>query len=218
MSKDATIKEIHHRVKNNLQTVSALLRMQSRRMDSEEGREGLSRAQRRVETIAMVHDSLSQGLEERVDVDELIRRQLRLAAEMALATESGQSQRIAHTNLHGSFGQLPPDMVTPLALVITEIVANAVEHGPGDTRTGEQLNVELHVRRHDDAAGRQRLDIELTDDGVGVPAENWEPGLGLQIVRTLVRGELSGSIEWKQREPNAARPGTRVVIRAPILS
>ncbi|GAA4828675.1 sensor histidine kinase [Garicola koreensis] len=218
MSKDATIKEIHHRVKNNLQTVSALLRMQSRRMDSEEGREGLTRAQRRVETIAMVHDSLSEGLEEMVDVDELIRRQLRLAAEMALATESGQSQRIAHTQLHGSFGQLPPDMVTPLALVITEIVANAVEHGPGASGADEQLNVELNVRRHDDAAGRQRLDIELTDDGVGVPAEGWEPGLGLQIVRTLVRGELSGSIEWKQRSPEAVRPGTRVVIRAPILS
>ena len=217
MSKDATIKEIHHRVKNNLQTVSALLRMQSRRMDSVEGREGLLRAQRRVETIAMVHDSLSQGLEESVDVDELIRRQLRLAAEMALATETAGSQRIAHTQLHGSFGQLPPDMVTPLALVITEIVANAVEHGPGDQASGEQLNVELEVHRHTDAAGRQRLDIEITDDGVGVPAEDWEPGLGLQIVRTLVRGELSGSIEWQQRDPDAARPGTRVVLRAPIL-
>ncbi|WP_300343778.1 sensor histidine kinase [Nesterenkonia sp.] len=215
MSKDATIKEIHHRVKNNLQTVSALLRMQSRRMESAEGREGLRRAQRRVETIAMVHDSLSQGLEESVDVDELMRRQMRLAAEMALASESAGAQTLAHTQLHGSFGQLPPDMVTPLALVITEIVANAVEHGPGD---GQQpLQVDLYVQRHADAAGRQRLDVELTDDGVGVPADGWEPGLGLQIVRTLVRGELSGSIEWQPRDPQAPRPGTRVVLRAPIL-
>ena len=212
MSRDATIKEIHHRVKNNLQTVSALLRMQSRRMDSAEGREGLRRAMRRVETIAIVHDSLSQGLEESVDVDELMRRQLRLAAEMA------QSDRTAHTSLEGSFGQLPPDMVTPLALVITEIAANAVEHGHPAAPLKEPLQVTLSVHRHADAAGRQRLDMELTDDGVGIPAQNWEPGLGLQIVRTLVRGELSGSIEWlRWKSSEAERPGTRVVIRAPIL-
>ncbi|GAA1813480.1 sensor histidine kinase [Nesterenkonia flava] len=212
MSKDATIKEIHHRVKNNLQTVSALLRMQSRRMDSEEGREGLRRAMRRVETIAMVHDSLSQGLEETVDVDELMRRQLRLAAEMA------QSDRRIITELHGSFGQLPPDMVTPLALVITEIVANAVEHGFSEDPEHRQLTVIMTVHRHTDAAGRQRLDVELTDDGVGLPEGDWEPGLGLQIVKTLVRGELSGSIEWQPGDAEAERVGTRVVLRAPILS
>lgn len=217
MSKDATIKEIHHRVKNNLQTVSALLRMQSRRMASAEGREGLQRAQRRVETIAMVHDQLSQGLEDRVDVDELIRRQLHLGAEMALATVAGSISPLARTRLHGSFGQLPPDMVTPLALVITEIVANAVEHGPGGEACREALNVDLYVRRHADAAGRERLEVELIDDGVGVPAHDWEPGLGLQIVRTLVRGELSGSIEWRQANPGEERPGTSVMLRAPIL-
>ncbi|WP_255545843.1 histidine kinase N-terminal domain-containing protein [Nesterenkonia sp. E16_10] len=236
MSKDATIKEIHHRVKNNLQTVSALLRMQSRRMDSQEGREGLRRAMRRVETIAMVHDSLSKGLEETVDVDELMRRQLRLAAEMA------QSDRQVITALEGSFGQLPPDMVTPLALVITEIVANAVEHGFGPDPARRELHVSMSVQRHSDAAGRQRLELELTDDGVGLPEQEWEPGLGLQIVRTLVRGELSGSIEWETAsgpaeggtqggagtgaeggsdpEPGTetARAGTRVKLRAPILA
>ncbi|MCH8561976.1 sensor histidine kinase [Nesterenkonia sp. LB17] len=228
MSKDATIKEIHHRVKNNLQTVSALLRMQSRRMDSQEGREGLRRAMRRVETIAMVHDSLSKGLEETVDVDELMRRQLHLAAEMA------QSDRQVITALEGSFGQLPPDMVTPLALVITEIVANAVEHGFGPDPAHRELHVSMSVQRHADAAGRQRLELELTDDGVGLPEQEWEPGLGLQIVRTLVRGELSGSIEWETAsdasdggtavgsEPQAgtetARTGTRVKLRAPILA
>lgn len=240
MSKDATIKEIHHRVKNNLQTVSALLRMQSRRMDSQEGREGLRRAMRRVETIAMVHDSLSKGLEETVDVDDMMRRQLYLAAEMA------QSDRQVITALHGSFGQLPPDMVTPLALVITEIVANAVEHGFGEDPEHRELHVTMSVQRHADAAGRQRLELELTDDGVGLPEQEWEPGLGLRIVRTLVRGELSGSIEWESAgvasplqaavgaetgagpETGAgaelgagtetARTGTRVKLRAPILA
>lgn len=212
MSRDATIKEIHHRVKNNLQTVSALLRMQSRRMDSAEGREGLGRAMRRVETIAMVHDSLSQGLEESVDVDELMRRQLHLAAEMA------QSDRTAETALVGSFGHLPPDMVTPLALVITEIVANAVEHGLPAGQEEYPLTVNLTVHRHADAAGRQRLEIHLSDNGVGIPDHDWEPGLGLQIVKTLVRGELSGSIEWLPGDgQDTERPGTRVVLRAPIV-
>ncbi|MDS2171209.1 MULTISPECIES: sensor histidine kinase [unclassified Nesterenkonia] len=212
MSKDATIKEIHHRVKNNLQTVSALLRMQSRRMDSEEGRAGLRRAMRRVETIAMVHDSLSKGLEESVDVDELMRRQLRLAAEMA------QSERRVETHLEGSFGQLPPDMVTPLALVITEVVANAVEHGFGPDPTRRSLTVRMVVSRSADAAGRERLELEIVDDGVGLPETDWEPGLGLQIVRTLVRGELSGVIDWDHGEgPDGEPVGTRAVLKAPIL-
>lgn len=208
MSRDATIKEIHHRVKNNLQTVSALLRMQSRRMDSDEGREGLRRAMRRVETIAIVHDSLSKGLDESVDVDELMRRQLRLAAEMA------ESDCTAVTELQGSFGQLPPDMVTPLALVLTEIVANAVEHGCGGAQGQQHITVVLSVARHQDAAGRHRLEMELTDDGVGLPKESWEPGLGLKIVQTLMRGELSGTIYW---EPGGDGHGTTVVMRAPIL-
>ncbi|WP_022871874.1 sensor histidine kinase [Nesterenkonia alba] len=212
MSKDATIKEIHHRVKNNLQTVSALLRMQARRMDSEEGRSGLTRAMRRVETIAMVHDSLSAGLDETVDVDELMRRQLHLAAEMA------ESEGSAVTRLEGSFGHLPTGMVTPLALVVTEVVANAVEHGlkplTNQQEEAAHLTVVMSVQRHVDAAGRQRLDVDITDDGVGLPEGHWEPGLGLQIVRTLVRGELHGSIEWG---PGEGGRGTRVRLRAPIL-
>ena len=83
MTKDATIREIHHRVKNNLQTVSALLRLQSRRMTTDEARQGLEQAMRRVATIATVHEALSQGLTQNVDFDELIERQFHLAAELA---------------------------------------------------------------------------------------------------------------------------------------
>ena len=83
VTKDATIREIHHRVKNNLQTVAALLRMQSRRMVSDEAKQGLEQAMRRVATIALVHETLSQGLTQSVDFDELIGRQFRLSAEVA---------------------------------------------------------------------------------------------------------------------------------------
>ena len=119
MTKDATIREIHHRVKNNLQTVSALLRLQSRRMTTPEAKQGLEQAMRRVATIATVHEALSQGLTQSVDFDELIERQFHIAAELA---SPGQT---VDTELLGHFGLLPSQFATPLALVINEVVSNS---------------------------------------------------------------------------------------------
>jgi two-component sensor histidine kinase len=123
VTKDATIREIHHRVKNNLQTVAALLRMQSRRMKSEDGKQGLEQAMRRVSTIASVHDFLSKGLNETVKFDDLMDRQFRLIVEIA-----SPEQRVS-TRREGEFGMLDADLATPLSLVINELVTNAVEHG-----------------------------------------------------------------------------------------
>ena len=119
MTKDATIREIHHRVKNNLQTVSALLRLQARRMSTREAKQGLEQAMRRVSTIATVHEALSQGLAQNVNFDELVERQFHLAAELA---SPGQE---INTRLLGSFGYLPSQFATPLALVINEVVARS---------------------------------------------------------------------------------------------
>ncbi|MEZ2370711.1 sensor histidine kinase [Arthrobacter sp. RCC_34] len=201
VSKDATIREIHHRVKNNLQTVAALLRMQSRRMVSDEARQGLEQAMRRVATIARVHETLSQGLSQVVDFDELISPQFRLSAEVA-----SPSQKVS-TELTGEFGKLPSDLATPLALVINELVTNAVEHGLQD-REG---TVWLDARRSVTEAGERQLTVTISDDGVGLPPDA-EPsagpgllggtsgGLGLQIVRTLITSELRGTIRWLARE------------------
>ena len=175
VTKDATIREIHHRVKNNLQTVAALLRMQSRRMHSEEGKQGLEQAMRRVATIALVHETLSQGLTQSVDFDELIDRQFRLAAEVA-----SPASRVS-TEKEGAFEELPSDFATPLALVINELVTNAVEHGLQD-REG---TVWLSAKRHINSAGDDALTVKIADDGVGLPAGVVAEGLGLQIVRTL---------------------------------
>ena len=73
LSKDATIREIHHRVKNNLQTVAALLRLQARRTNNAEGREALIESVRRVSSIALVHDALSMSVDEEVNLDEVDR-------------------------------------------------------------------------------------------------------------------------------------------------
>ncbi|POH58439.1 sensor histidine kinase [Arthrobacter glacialis] len=204
VTKDATIREIHHRVKNNLQTVAALLRMQSRRMHSEEGKQGLEQAMRRVATIALVHETLSQGLAQNVDFDELIDRQFRLSAEVA-----SPSQRV-RTEREGAFGELPSDFATPLALVINELVTNAVEHGLQDRGGTVWLTAHRYKNDSDDDA----LTVGIADDGVGLPQGHIAEGLGLQIVRTLVTSELGGTIEWSPREGG----GTVVTLQMALFS
>ena len=152
ITKDATIREIHHRVKNNLQTVASLLRIQARRTHSDEAREALTQAMRRVGAIAVVHDTLSEGLAQNVDFDEVFDRALLLVAEVASAHNT-----TAHPKRSGSFGVLPSEYATPLALALTELVTNAVEHG----LAGQEGDVEITAdRSHDDAhraGARHRL-------------------------------------------------------------
>src|SRR4051794_26424788 len=114
LTKDATIREVHHRVKNNLQTVAALLRLQARRIPSEEGRTALQEAMRRVATIALVHESLSEGLGDAVDFDAVLDRSLALAVEVA--DGAGAGVRIERA---GTFGEMAGENATPLALVFT---------------------------------------------------------------------------------------------------
>ncbi len=193
ITKDATIREIHHRVKNNLQTVAALLRLQSRRTTSAEARAALAEAERRVATIALVHETLSQTLDETVEFDELIGRSLRLAADVA--TQAGGHVR---TRVDGSFGLVLAEDATALALVLTELVTNAVEHGFAGQASG---TVQIDVRR-----SGEELHVVVADDGVGVPDDHGAgTGLGTQIVATLVRNELRGTIDWSQRTGGGTR-------------
>lgn len=197
ISKEATIREIHHRVKNNLQTVAALLRLQARRMQSPEARAALEEAVRRVATIALVHETLSQALDEAVDFDELVDRSLRLTADVASAgTVPVKTVRT------GTFGMVPAEDATALALVLTELVTNAVEHGLAKAGGG---TVEVLAER-----SGSRLRTVVADDGVGVDPERGPlSGLGTQIVETLVRNELRGSIKWS----NGAVGGTEVELQ-----
>ncbi len=203
LSKDATIREIHHRVKNNLQTVAALLRLQARRVESPAARTALEESVRRVASIAMVHETLAVSLDERVDFDGIVDRLLGSLGEVAGA---GTRVRLARA---GSFGVLIADVATPLVMVLTEIVQNAVEHGfPDDSDFG---SVTVSAQRH----GR-RVAVVVADDGVGLPAEfslARSDRLGLQIVRTLVTAELGGSIEVRPRAPG---PGTEAVLDVPL--
>ena len=202
ITKDATIREIHHRVKNNLQTVAALLRLQARRMKVPEAKEALEEAMRRVATIALVHDSLSQTLDEEVEFDGMVGRALRLTADVASADVS------VRTVQTGSFGMVPAQDATALALILTELVTNAVEHGLSSTGGG---TVEVKAQR--DGAD---LTVTVADDGIGMGEGRdkvTSGGLGTQIVNTLVTNELQGSIVWSPREGGGTLVTVAVVLR-----
>jgi two-component system, sensor histidine kinase PdtaS len=202
LSKDATIREIHHRVKNNLQTVAALLRLQARRIQAPEGQAALVEAVRRVGSIAIVHETLSQTFDELVDFDDIADRLRHMVADVS---STGAAVTTGRT---GSFGALPAEMATPLAMVLTELMQNAVEHGLRDGSGKLTVGV-------DRMAGRLRLVVD--DDGVGVP-EGFEPevsgGLGLSIVLTLVESELGGVLDIRAGPDG----GTRVVVDIPLAA
>ncbi|HEY9497837.1 MAG TPA: histidine kinase N-terminal domain-containing protein [Terrimesophilobacter sp.] len=198
LTKDATIREIHHRVKNNLQTVASLLRIQARRSHSDEARDSLNHAMRRVAAIAVVHDTLSEGLTQNVDFDVVFDRVLLLIAEVA----SNHNTRV-HPKFSGSFGELPSAYATPLALALTELVTNAVEHG----LAGREGEVEIVAKRTDET-----LSVKVRDNGVGLGEGKVGTGLGTQIVRTLIQGELGGTIDWH----TIMGSGTEVTIEIPL--
>ena len=200
ITKDATIREIHHRVKNNLQTVASLLRIQARRSHTDATRDALTQAMRRVAAIAVVHDTLSEGLNQNVDFDVVFSRVLMLIAEVASSHNT-----VVRPLSTGSFGTLPSEYATPLALALTELVTNAVEHGLEGRPDGE---VEIIASRTDDA-----LSVKVRDNGGGMPEGKVGSGLGTQIVRTLIQGELGGTIDWHTLEGE----GTEVTIDVPLL-
>jgi two-component sensor histidine kinase len=200
MTKDATIRETHHRVKNNLQTVAALLRLQARRVDSPEARSALEESVRRVSSIAIVHETLAMSGEEVVEFDEIVDRVAAAAAEVAVADAKVAMRR------EGTFGRLPAEVATPLAMVLNELLLNAVEHGFPPGEAGE---VVIWARRRP-----RELLLSVADTGRGLPPDSAgrTDGLGLQIVRALVTGELRGRIDLRARDGG----GTEAVLAIPL--
>jgi two-component system, sensor histidine kinase PdtaS len=200
VTKDATIREIHHRVKNNLQTVAALLRLQARRIGIPEGRAALEEAVRRVGSIAIVHDTLSQAFDENVDFDDIADRLRLMVVEVSSRGGSVSSSRV------GSFGAIPAEVATPLAMVLTELLQNAVEHGFGSGSGAITITARRLVGR---------LHVAVEDDGRGLPEGfdlDGSTSLGLSIVRTLVESELDGQLEVGA----GSRVGTRVAVDIPV--
>ena len=199
ISKDATIREIHHRVKNNLQTVSALLRLQARRIEDPKASAAIEEAVRRVVSIALVHETLSATSQDLVQFDEVITKIIQGASELNIRPNEIQIKKVGESGLISSM------VATPLALVLTELIHNALEHGLSNS--GDL--VELRINRQ--AAS---MTITVTDNGAGIPNDfslELNTNLGLQIVQTLTKNELAGKIEFIKQNI-----GTQVAISFPL--
>ena len=199
VTKDATIREIHHRVKNNLQTVSALLRLQSRRIEDPAAAAALDEAVRRIASIAVVHETLSNSTQTTVAFDEVLSSLVTHALEL--------SPRMGELTIerNGDIGSLESRVATPLSLVVTELIHNALEHGL--YKSGTKLRIELQRYSNEGL-------VTISDDGVGLP-EGFDlvtsSNLGLQIVRTLTENELKGELKLESTDK-----GTQAKLRFPL--
>lgn len=221
LSKDATIREIHHRVKNNLQTISSLLRLQGRRLASDEAKAAVAESVRRIRTIALVHETLSREPGDDVAFLEIVRPLLRLAEEGLQSPD-----RPVRFTVQGDGGRLPSTIATPLSVVLTELLQNAVDHGFPEGSAGGDVVVVLDDSSEDATADDESdgvLHIRVINDGRGLdPGFDLKgaTGLGLSIVRTLVTTELDGTIAMRAGLPEDFRevglgdrtPGTGTVV------
>jgi len=177
--------EIHHRVKNNLQTVASLLRLQAQSA-SADPRKALEDSVNRILAIAAVHEVLTEQREEVVELRDLIDR-LRAMLVQGLASGKQVRAQLEPVSLAGN-------RATALALVFSELLQNALEHG------GEAVEIELSQRNGE-------VVLAIADDGGGIDSE--ASGTGLSIVRALVRDELQGQLDLRNEG------GTRAEVRFP---
>ncbi|CAB4538945.1 unannotated protein [freshwater metagenome] len=223
ISKDATIKEIHHRVKNNLQTISSLLRLQGRRLTEPSAKAAIEESVRRIRSIALVHETLSREDGDEVNFSEILRPLVRMVEEGLTSPDRPLSFKMV-----GESGNLPSPTATSLAVVLTELLQNVVDHAypPGSLMPDELAQVRIEMLQ-----GGGVLRVDVIDDGVGMgndshPAST--PSLGLSIVRGLV-SELDGRISFDPADSVAAagetrtatghlrREGTRVSLTIPVV-
>jgi two-component system, sensor histidine kinase PdtaS len=216
LSKDAAIREVHHRVKNNLQTISSLLSLQARRVDERAARIALHEAERRVRSISLVHEILSRDPSDQVPFAEIVVSLVQMAEDSVV---SSQPIVISTT---GDLGDVTADVATPLAVTLAELLQNAVEHafdpepaGGADGSGGDSPVGHVNVTLSNTGS---ELIVAVRDDGHGLP-EGFDiektTSLGLSIVRDLVASQLEGRISM-EGVPVSEGGGTRVEISVPV--
>jgi two-component sensor histidine kinase len=184
MVKSAVIKEIHHRVKNNLQTIASLLRLQARRVENDEVRQIFAESINRICSIATVHEVLSKDGIDRVDLTQMASDIVRLVRGAML-----QPERAVTVAVEGDSIAISSHKATSVALILNELVQNALEHAFTDQETGKVLVAIANQGR--------TIRVSVRDDGPGVSTDRLDESngrLGLQIVRTLVEHDLKGSL------------------------
>ncbi len=183
--KAAIIQEVHHRVKNNLQNIAAILRIQARRCESEEAKQHLTDAVNRVLSMSVIHEFLSQDEHRPISLRDICQR---IATQVAQVSSNPEQEIAIHVS--GPNIRLPASQATPAAMVINELLLNAVEHGLRDRRKG---HIQIELSDLGDA-----VELIVTDDGNGLPTDfGIKPSrsLGLQIVQTLVTDDLKGEVK-----------------------
>ena len=203
--KSAIIQEVHHRVKNNLQNIAAILRIQARRVKSDEARVHLTEAVNRVLSMAVIHEFLSHDEHRPINVKDVCQR---IATQVTQV--SGSPDQEISVQVTGSSIRLPASQATPVAMVVNELLLNAVEHGLAGRSSG-------HIQIQLDDLG-DAVCISIEDNGDGLPPA-FDPAqqsssMGLHIVHTLVTDDLKGSLTMQPAEPQ----GARVVVTFPKKS
>jgi two-component sensor histidine kinase len=192
LNKEAAVREVHHRVKNNLQTISSLLRLQARRSDIAETRTALLEAERRIRSIAVVHEVLSREPGEEVVFDEIVRSLVLLVEDTVLALHP------VEIVVNGELGVLSTDLATPLAVALAELLTNAVEHAFVDFGGEHNQHVGIVTLNLYQEDGNAIAEIRDNGRGLGEDFSLEVPtSLGLSIVRDIIRAQLHGTIEMK---------------------
>jgi len=208
LSKDAAIREVHHRVKNNLQTISALLRLQARRTEDGSGRSALLEAERRVRSIAVVHEILSREPGDQVPFSDIVGPLVKMAEDSVVVNQT------IEITVDGDLGETTADVATPMAVALAELLQNAVEHAFVDEGVSSEVGHVFLLLRHD----ATQLIAQVRDDGRGLP-EGFDlettPSLGLSLVRDLIRSQLDGTIEMAN-VPLSEGGGTVATISVPL--
>ncbi|MBN1995742.1 MAG: histidine kinase N-terminal domain-containing protein [Anaerolineae bacterium] len=185
--KNAIIQEIHHRVKNNLQTIAGLLRMQARRTQSPEARTVLEETQHRILSIAVIHEFLSNESADIINIKDVSHKIVAQLQQGVLHPDQEVQFKVTGDSI-----SVPPRQATACSLILNELLQNAVEHGFTDQKTGLiQINLE---------DGGDEAIISVVDNGRGLPDDfelEQTNRLGLQIVKTLVENDLRGRLELR---------------------
>jgi len=194
--KEVLLKEIHHRVKNNLQIVMSLLHLQSGSVDQPDDQDVLKEAERRIGSLAIVHEQLySQDDVTAVDVDEFVKK---LLGELKNSFTS-QTMKDIKTTSSGNPVFIPLHDAIPLALILNELCSNAFEHAFENYEGGE-VQVDLQTK------GNSRLQIQIKDNGRGLPEDfvlDQAQGFGFTIVRSLVQ-QLEADFQISKNTPRGS--------------
>ena len=183
--KSVAIKEIHHRVKNNLQTIASLLRIQARKNGDEAVKTALHESISRILSIAVTHEILAQNGLDDLKIKEMFSKILKNSIRASI----GENLDLK-TSISGDDFKINSDKATSIALIANELVQNSITHGFSGRPSG---NIEIIVKQ-----GKIKSKVTITDNGVGFKSKDIKNGsLGLQIVKSLVKEKLFGNLDIK---------------------